>query len=617
MTTTERRDTGRNGHRRVSPRATIRPPVVVRARNPLTREGLAGRVDATGDVALSEHLRGLWDLGAEESRMLADHHRRLAALWTPPVTDPDADDPADLVELQVACSLRTTRGHASALVRDAHRAVADFPLAFARLAAGQMPAEWFTRMLRRSTDLDESACARLDAMVSRWDTGITAERFRRELSRAIAWVAAEQIEPGCVPERLRRVETFAREDGTATLAVTGPVPEIFSLSTRLDAGARAVQTQQRRALEAGSPIPFDDGTVAETGHPLPLAELRYALLVRSTHDTGGIEVPAQRYRLNVLVPALTLLGESDAPGVIEGIAPIPAPMARDLAGHVDVWYRVLTDPTTGAFLPLAPQRYRPTPAMLEHLRLRGVQCAVPGCTGLVTWASEADHIEEYDHRHPERGGRTEVENLHHLCWKHHGLKTAGVIDPVRIPGAIDVRDPGEGGVVHNEGRGGERSGEDSGLPIMPMTASAPDSSALPSPPAELPPASAAGTPDPGDPQPPPPRTSVPDTYPHTDPHTDPDTALDTDELPPPHTVVQPGRTRWHLGAEATVTVSDDTDLTTPAMARAFFRAWARRRRGSGKPPVESAESGATGRSGEPPAATADHPPAAFDDPPPF
>ncbi|UYG18012.1 HNH endonuclease [Brachybacterium huguangmaarense] len=583
MTTTERRDRAPSDRRGAAPRAGVRPPGPVRARLPLTREGLAERVDAAGDVALSRDLRSLWDLGAEESRLLADRHRRLAALWTPPVTDPESDDPADLVELQVACSLRTTRGHASALVRDAHRAVTAFPLTLARLSAGQMPAEWFTRLLRRSSDLDESACARLDGMVSRWDAGITAERFRRELARAIAWVAAGQPAPACVPDRLRRVETFAREDGTATLAVTGPVPEIFFLSTRLDAGARAVQTQQRRALEAGSPIPFDDGTVAESGRPLTLAALRYALLVHSVHDTGGIEVPAQRYRLNVLVPALTLLGESDAPGVIEGIAPIPAPLARDLAGQVDTWYRVLTDPTTGAFLPLAPQRYRPTPSMLEHLRLRGAQCAVPGCTGLVTWASEADHIEEYDHLHPERGGRTEVENLHDLCWKHHSLKTAGTIDPVRVPGVIEVRDAASGMSGQDEQAEGEHAEREH--------AEGEHVGEEPSSPWPLPPLPA--------------------------------------EPPPPHTIVHPGRTAWHLGLNATITVTDDTDLTTPAMARAFYRAWARcrQRDGGGAAPDEktaaskpaSASASETAPESQTPPTSSDPPapPFTFDDPPPY
>src|SRR5690606_7442352 len=60
-------------------------------------------------------------------------------------------------------------------------------------------------------------------------------------------------------------------------------------------------------------------------------------------------------------------------------------------------------------------------------------CAVPTCTRPLSWASECDHIQEYDHAHPERGGLTEIQNLHLLCWQHHQEKTAGHLDPRRLP----------------------------------------------------------------------------------------------------------------------------------------------------------------------------------------
>ena len=44
---------------------------------------------------------------------------------------------------------------------------------------------------------------------------------------------------------------------------------------------------------------------------------------------------------------------------------------------------------------------------------------------------ESDHIEEFDHEHPARGGPTEIGNLHRLCRIHHRMKTAGLLDPQR------------------------------------------------------------------------------------------------------------------------------------------------------------------------------------------
>ncbi|WP_193107513.1 HNH endonuclease signature motif containing protein, partial [Brachybacterium sp. FME24] len=111
----------------------------------------------------------------------------------------------------------------------------------------------------------------------------------------------------------------------------------------------------------------------------------------------------------------------------------PAEMARHLAAGESTWHRVLTDPTTGEFLPLPAEQYRPTTAMVEHLRLRDPVCAVPGCTRTTSTDAENDHIEEFDHAHPARGGPTSIANLHRLHWADHDLKTTGRIDPVRNP----------------------------------------------------------------------------------------------------------------------------------------------------------------------------------------
>jgi len=113
--------------------------------------------------------------------------------------------------------------------------------------------------------------------------------------------------------------------------------------------------------------------------------------------------------------------------MLDGVVPVPADLARVLAAGEDDWYRILTDPVSGAFVKLPAATYRPTAAMREHLRLRGPQCAVPGCGRPVSLGSECDHIEEF-----LAGGATDLENLHWLCRFHHQEKTDGVLDPVRI-----------------------------------------------------------------------------------------------------------------------------------------------------------------------------------------
>ncbi|GLI31411.1 hypothetical protein BCONGLO52_22520 [Brachybacterium conglomeratum] len=396
-----------------------------------------GRRSATpAHPVLPSRLRAVHEASLEESRRLAVRFRALAPSFLDPAEDGTDEDEAEAELLAAALALRCTRAVAARIVRDAHRAVTELPRTLERLETGEFPAAWFERILRRTRHLTAARMEDVDAATVHWPVSLTAEQFQLRLSRLLSRLESQQESPAhMTPEGRRRVELLpTRDDGIGCLRVIGPAPEILDLARRLDAAARAVQAAQRRAFETGERIPLDPrGTAAETGKVASLALLQYDLLGGAALDTDGIPVPRPRFRLNVTVPVLTLLGGSEEPGMLEGTIPIPPAMARELAGQSTTWYRVLTDPCTGAFLPLPAERYTPTRAMLEHLRLRSSTCAVPGCTRSTSWASEADHIEEYCHEDPERGGLTELENLHLLCWQHHRAKTAGLLDPARLP----------------------------------------------------------------------------------------------------------------------------------------------------------------------------------------
>ncbi|MFC5274518.1 hypothetical protein [Brachybacterium sacelli] len=180
------------------------------------------------------------------------------------------------------------------------------------------------------------------------------------------------------------------------------------------------------------PVPFDlDGDVARNHTTMSLKALQYAIVHRTLLETGGIEVPEPAHRINVVVPVLTLMGLDDAPATYDGVTPLPAQMARRLAAGQKTWYRILTDPTSGQFLPVPADQYRPTAAMVEHLRVRDPVCAAPGCSRSTSRVGQNDHIEEFDHAHPARGGPTSIDNLHRMDFGHHETKTAKQIDPVR------------------------------------------------------------------------------------------------------------------------------------------------------------------------------------------
>lgn len=409
----------------------------------------AGAVDAAGE----RRVRALWELGRAQSRELAARLRAAAEFYgsrgAAGATENDMDD-ADAADMAVAVALRLTTAQAGSIIADGHRAVSQYPRVLARLEAGAMAAEWFRYLLRATRDLSDEAHDLIDERVSAWELeSIPVARFRRELRMLIAWVAVrvESEEPES-PGRARGVRLLDVDPvrGVASLEVSGPIPEVLALSHRLDAAARAVQQAQRHALGAAgtgsdSPrIPYDaSGAVASSGRASSLRELRYAILTRTVLDSDHVEIPAERFRLQVTVPMMTLLGAGDAPGVFEGEHPIPPQMARELAAGEPVWHRILTDPVRGIPLPARADAYRPTAQMREHLRLRHPVCAAPGCTRSSAIGAEIDHIEEFDHRAPDRGGATTLENLHILCWRHHQLKTSRRIDPERAsppqPGA--------------------------------------------------------------------------------------------------------------------------------------------------------------------------------------
>lgn len=407
----------------------------VRARSPLTAERILDAAEAPAPSRQADLVLRIHDQMRDRTRIYAHQLRDIAEFF---LYDPDtggALDEADMAAMKIAVGLRISSSRAACLIRDAHRAVEEMPRTFCRLMAGEIPEEWHQHLLRRIRMLDASQAAHIDEHLDSWDlASISRDQFDRHLRRLLALVTVLD-NPG-PPAALRdvRLAIDDPEQGTASLTITGPIPEIVALSHRLDACAHAVQKAQRAALqdETGREIPFDiDGDVLERGRPLSLAMLRYAILTRSVLDTGPVQVPAPRFKLCVTVPALTLQGRSEMPGMLNGLVPVPADQARALAGGEPTWFRILTDPATGAYLLTAPTIYKPPAALLEQLRFRHPTCNAPGCIRPTILASEADHIIEFNHRGPFAGGPTSLQNMHLLCWFHHTLKTQGRIDPIR------------------------------------------------------------------------------------------------------------------------------------------------------------------------------------------
>ena len=282
---------------------------------------------------------------------------------------------------------------------------------------------------------------------------VSKDTFEAQVRLAVRLATAGTVP--VVPTASRSVELVELDTkaGTASLYVTGPIPEIQSLAHRLDVAARTVQKAQRAALRDGAegPLPFDiDGDLAARGRAMSRASLRYAILTHSVMDIDPVQETRSPYKILVTVPVTTLMGLENTPAMLDGITPIPAELARELAAGEPIWLRILTDPITGSPCDAAAETYHPSAQQRLQLRLRHPVCAAPGCERPTRLGAEDDHILEYDHRDPGGGGQTTLANLHRLCWRHHQLKTAGLLDPTRDPvpasGPVTTEWTVEGGI---------------------------------------------------------------------------------------------------------------------------------------------------------------------------
>jgi len=128
-------------------------------------------------------------------------------------------------------------------------------------------------------------------------------------------------------------------------------------------------------------------------------------------------------RVMVMVPALSLLGKSDEPAILEGYGPIDIETAKQLAGEAPTWTRLLTDPENGSIIAMSSKKYRPPADLVAAVRMRDGTCRHPGCNRSAR-DCEIDHSVAWQH-----GGATTLTNLECVCKKDHRGKHFELIDP--------------------------------------------------------------------------------------------------------------------------------------------------------------------------------------------
>ena len=110
------------------------------------------------------------------------------------------------------------------------------------------------------------------------------------------------------------------------------------------------------------------------------------------------------------------------PVMMNNQVPLDAKTADEVITRAKWVYRMFTDPQTGVVLESAPTKYYIPAALKRMVEARHPECSAPWCA-VPARVCEKDHIEPFNHKDPENGGLTVMENLHPLCKRHHQEKT--------------------------------------------------------------------------------------------------------------------------------------------------------------------------------------------------
>ena len=191
----------------------------------------------------------------------------------------------------------------------------------------------------------------------------------------------------------RAVSIEMDRDGMGSLYAYLPADDLAKISANVDG------------------LAFDLFT--ESDETRTMAQLRADTLTDLLTGAGSSKVGVT---VALTVPALSLLGHSDEPAVLEGVGPIDIDTARKLTAEAPTFTRLLTDPINGVVLGMDKTQYRPSKALKRWLAITQVTCDFPGC-GRKAKYCDLDHTVAW-----ADGGETSAGNLTHRCRKHHTMK---------------------------------------------------------------------------------------------------------------------------------------------------------------------------------------------------
>lgn len=382
---------------------------------------MASRLNATDPSALSTYdlLEATTDwerviawAQANQSEVIAEFARRRPG---PGATDEPGPRISEFAADEIAAKLRISRRAADLKLAIALDLADRLPATRRALLEGRIDLSKARAIAEHTANLTEAERRRtVEERVLRRAGSQTTSELRRSLLRAVASVDSEAvIKRHAKAKAERSLALYPLPDGMAEITAVLPADDATLVFNAVETFARCSDATDPRDIEARR---------ADA-----LVDLCRSALAPAEHAEGRSSGRRRRLRghrrggphIQITVAATTLLGFDDLPGELAGYGPIPAEMARQIAGDPDsTWRRILTDPVSGVLLDYGTTVYRPPPALARHVIARDQVCCFPGCR------QPAEYC-DLDHRNPYPDGTTSESNLGSLCRHHHRAKTEG------------------------------------------------------------------------------------------------------------------------------------------------------------------------------------------------
>lgn len=320
---------------------------------------------------------------------------------------------------------------------DAYTLVTLFPATHAALDGGLITPAHAQVIVRAGAGITDGAARsayEVEAVAKAHTT--TPWRLKNTLA-----VVAEHVMPVTLDDRhrearkARSITLTDDSDGMSNLSVFLPTLLAHGAYDRIMGMARAIKhdpddapvsdahacadgdapARSAGGTRAGIPTDASDGGAGDARTLQQIAaDVVGDLLLGAAPTTTSEAVAAIRGRVQVTVPVTTLAGLDDTGAVLAGVGPVDAESVRTLAAHQPGWDRIMTDAATGDIV--AVDRYTPSTGMRRFLAARDEHCRFPGCRRPVHQC-DLDHTQAW-----EDGGETCIDNLAHLCRRHHVLK---------------------------------------------------------------------------------------------------------------------------------------------------------------------------------------------------